>query len=32
MQAKLKQLGANHYLVKPFSSDRMKTALQAIGF
>ncbi|MCU0424033.1 MAG: response regulator [Candidatus Kapabacteria bacterium] len=32
MQTKLKQLGANHYLVKPFSGDRMKTALQAVGF
>lgn len=31
MQAKVKQLGANHYLVKPFSSDRMKSALQAVG-
>jgi DNA-binding response OmpR family regulator len=32
MQTKLTQLGANHYLVKPFSGDRMKTALKAIGF
>lgn len=31
MQTKVKQLGANHYLVKPFSSDRMKSALQAVG-
>ncbi|TAE30948.1 MAG: response regulator [Candidatus Kapaibacterium sp.] len=31
MQAKLQQLGANHYLVKPFSGDRMKTALKAVG-
>lgn len=31
MQTKLVQLGANHYLVKPFSGDRMKTALKAVG-
>lgn len=31
MQTKLTQLGANHYLVKPFSGDRMKAALKAIG-
>jgi two-component system, chemotaxis family, chemotaxis protein CheY len=32
MQTKLKQLGANHYLVKPFTGDRMKAALKAVGF
>jgi DNA-binding response OmpR family regulator len=32
LQAKLKQLGANHYLVKPFTGERMKTALKALGF
>jgi DNA-binding response OmpR family regulator len=31
MQAKLTQMGATHYLVKPFSGDRMKTALKAVG-
>lgn len=31
MQAKITQLGANHYLVKPFSGERMKTALKAVG-
>jgi DNA-binding response OmpR family regulator len=31
MKAKLTQLGANHYLVKPFSGDRMKSALKAVG-
>ncbi|MCS6808014.1 MAG: response regulator [Bacteroidota bacterium] len=31
MQTKLKQLGANYYLVKPFTGERIKAALQAVG-
>ena len=32
VQQKVTQLGGNHYLVKPFTGERMKTALKAIGF
>jgi two-component system chemotaxis response regulator CheY len=31
MKSKLQTLGANYYLVKPFSAERMKSALQSIG-
>ncbi len=32
MIAKVKQLGANHYLVKPFSGESIKNALKLLGF
>jgi CheY-like chemotaxis protein len=27
-----KRLGANHYIVKPFTSDKLKLALDSVGF